>query len=75
MSSDKGSQCGRKLYLFYLNPEDRMTTSGKELWRDRIKFRIKNNFLTENFRDGMNCLGAQTYLVLYYEDFEPQVGR
>lgn len=33
-SSGKGSQCERKLYLFYLNPEGRMTTSGKELWRD-----------------------------------------
>ena len=42
-----------------------MTVNGEELWRDRIKFRIKNNCLRENFRDGMDCLGVQTYLVMY----------
>ena len=37
----KAQNVEEKLCLFYLNAGGKMTVNGGELWRDRIKFRIK----------------------------------
>lgn len=37
----KAHNVEEKLGLFYLNAGGKMTVNGEELWRDRIKFRIK----------------------------------